>query len=116
MAQKIELNGHTFRVWFNHVQNNNFKNEMLILDAIQAAVKVKQIKLFGQDNELPNVKAATVCTIETNDGKHEVISTGYSFCSASEQRFVKSDSRNRALGRAIGAYWKSVGGKVRVRS
>lgn len=122
MAQKIELNGHTFRVWFKHAQRDfDIDNDKFIDAAVANAIDIGQIKKYeGHANELaaylPLVKSATLCTIETDDEKHEVVSSGYSFCSVSEKRFVKSDSRNRALGRAVGAYWKSVGGKVRIRS
>ncbi len=121
MAQKIELNGHTFRVWFKHAQRDfDIENDKFIDAAIANAIDIGQIKKFGRidhdprpSSYFPAVKAATLCTIESNDNKYEVVATGYSFCSESEKQFVKSDARNRALGRAISEYWKENGGKVR---
>ncbi len=124
MAQKIDLNGHTFRVWFKHVQRDETKDTNKIIDkAIAEAIRCGQIKKFGRidhdprpSSYFPVVKAATICFIEVDNDSHATVSIGYSFCSSSEKNFIKSDARNRALGRAVGAYWKSVGGKVRTRS
>jgi len=122
--QKVTINGKTFGVWFKHVQDDGTKETKEVINkALGEAIRCGQIKKFGRidhdprpEHYFPLVKTATVCFIETDDDSHATVSTGYSFCSVSEKRFIKSDARNRSLGRAVGAYWKFIGGKKRNRS
>lgn len=127
---KVKLNDVEYKLWFKHVNLDGLiREEWRVacerLDKLYlAAYNAGQVTIHAiADREglnssqrarlaqlTPNsagIHAATVCFIEDED--RNVVATGYSFCSASDQ-FNKKLGRQIAFNRAVRAFSDSQGG------